>query len=177
MLRCTALAASLVSKAGPAAFVCSSRRLATPTASSAARSFSQFSPGASEDDPKPISTRSSHPPTAHHSCSVPRPRACVFPVYISPFYMAYLRVGRVLDGKLRTSRVVSQDSGIHTGFVTALLVPALGGLRYIDLRSDTVTKPTAQMSIASMDAQVGDDVFREGVWCLLLLCCLRRLSL
>lgn len=47
------------------------------------------------------------------------------------------------------------------------------GTRYIDVRSDTVTKPTAQMSLAIMDAQVGDDVFCEGerpreavsVWC------------
>lgn len=33
--------------------------------------------------------------------------------------------------------------------------------RKIDLRSDTVTKPTKQMLEAMMSAQVGDDVFRE----------------
>jgi hypothetical protein len=37
------------------------------------------------------------------------------------------------------------------------------GTRNIDIRSDTVTKPTPQMSIASMDAPLGDDVFCEGV--------------
>lgn len=31
----------------------------------------------------------------------------------------------------------------------------------IDLRSDTVTKPTAQMTCAMMDARVGDDVYME----------------
>ncbi len=31
----------------------------------------------------------------------------------------------------------------------------------IDLRSDTVTKPTAEMKAAMMDAEVGDDVFEE----------------
>lgn len=34
--------------------------------------------------------------------------------------------------------------------------------RFIDIRSDTVTRPTAQMSLAMMDAAVGDDVFGEG---------------
>lgn len=32
---------------------------------------------------------------------------------------------------------------------------------YVDLRSDTVTKPTPQMRAAMADAEVGDDVFRE----------------
>jgi threonine aldolase len=32
---------------------------------------------------------------------------------------------------------------------------------YIDLRSDTVTKPTPEMRKAMADAEVGDDVFRE----------------
>lgn len=40
--------------------------------------------------------------------------------------------------------------------------PRVLGTRYVDVRSDTVTKPTAQMSLAMMDAQVGDDVFGEG---------------
>ena len=31
----------------------------------------------------------------------------------------------------------------------------------IDLRSDTVTKPTAAMRQAMMDAEVGDDVYGE----------------
>mgnify|MGYP001148364871 CR=1 FL=1 len=31
----------------------------------------------------------------------------------------------------------------------------------IDLRSDTVTKPSKEMLDAMMQAQVGDDVFRE----------------
>lgn len=31
-----------------------------------------------------------------------------------------------------------------------------------DLRSDTVTKPDAEMTIAMMDAVTGDDVMREG---------------
>lgn len=34
-------------------------------------------------------------------------------------------------------------------------------LRYIDLRSDTVTKPSKEMRIAMMNAEVGDDVFGE----------------
>jgi len=34
-------------------------------------------------------------------------------------------------------------------------------LRVPDLRSDTVTKPTAEMIIAIMDAPVGDDVYGE----------------
>ena len=31
----------------------------------------------------------------------------------------------------------------------------------IDLRSDTVTKPTAEMLNAMMSAEVGDDVYKE----------------
>lgn len=42
--------------------------------------------------------------------------------------------------------------------------PRIYGKRYIDVRSDTVTVPTAQMSLAMMDAAVGDDVFGEGAW-------------
>ncbi len=42
--------------------------------------------------------------------------------------------------------------------------PRLLAKRYIDLRSDTVTRPTPAMALASMDAQVGDDVFGEGSW-------------
>ena len=34
--------------------------------------------------------------------------------------------------------------------------------KVIDARSDTVTRPTAEMTIAMMDAAVGDDVYREG---------------
>jgi threonine aldolase len=34
-------------------------------------------------------------------------------------------------------------------------------MTYIDLRSDTVTKPTADMKAAMFDAQVGDDVFGD----------------
>ncbi len=34
-------------------------------------------------------------------------------------------------------------------------------LRVADFRSDTVTKPTAQMTISMIDAQVGDDVYGE----------------
>ena len=33
--------------------------------------------------------------------------------------------------------------------------------RTVDLRSDTVTKPTPGMKGAMMDAEVGDDVFRK----------------
>ena len=33
--------------------------------------------------------------------------------------------------------------------------------KYIDLRSDTVTRPTAGMLQAMFDAEVGDDVFEE----------------
>ena len=40
--------------------------------------------------------------------------------------------------------------------------PRTVGRRYVDVRSDTVTKPTAQMSLAMMDAPLGDDVFGEG---------------
>lgn len=34
-------------------------------------------------------------------------------------------------------------------------------MRIPDMRSDTVTKPTAEMIIAIMDAPVGDDVYGE----------------
>ncbi len=34
-------------------------------------------------------------------------------------------------------------------------------MRYIDLRSDTVTEPTKEMRLAMMDAPVGDDVFSD----------------
>ncbi|MCU1232728.1 MAG: L-threonine aldolase, partial [Candidatus Solibacter sp.] len=34
-------------------------------------------------------------------------------------------------------------------------------LRMIDLRSDTVTKPTPAMRQAMFEAEVGDDVYRE----------------
>ena len=34
-------------------------------------------------------------------------------------------------------------------------------MQYIDLRSDTVTKPTQKMGEAMLDAEVGDDVYRE----------------
>lgn len=34
-------------------------------------------------------------------------------------------------------------------------------MQYIDLRSDTVTKPTQKMRKAMLDAEVGDDVYRE----------------
>lgn len=38
----------------------------------------------------------------------------------------------------------------------------MGNIRRVaDFRSDTVTKPTAQMTIAMIDAQVGDDVYGE----------------
>ena len=37
----------------------------------------------------------------------------------------------------------------------------------IDLRSDTVTKPTKAMLDAMMKAEVGDDVFDEDKTCLL----------
>ena len=40
-------------------------------------------------------------------------------------------------------------------------LPRRVGVRYADFRSDTVTKPTAEMSIAMMDAPLGDDVFGE----------------
>jgi hypothetical protein len=52
----------------------------------------------------------------------------------------------------RASAVASSDDS-----------PRVVGVKYVDVRSDTVTKPTAQMSLAMMDAQVGDDVFGEGV--------------
>eukprot|EP01138_Halocafeteria_seosinensis_P001823 gb/GECG01001866.1/.p1 GENE.gb/GECG01001866.1/~~gb/GECG01001866.1/.p1 ORF type:complete len:424 (+),score=65.06 gb/GECG01001866.1/:1-1272(+) len=38
---------------------------------------------------------------------------------------------------------------------------SLSRKRMVDLRSDTVTKPTAEMTIAMMDAEVGDDVYHE----------------
>ena len=34
-------------------------------------------------------------------------------------------------------------------------------MRYIDLRSDTVTMPTEEMRIAMANAQVGDDVYGD----------------
>src|SRR6266542_2861912 len=34
-------------------------------------------------------------------------------------------------------------------------------MEYIDLRSDTVTKPTPEMREAMAEAEVGDDVFRD----------------
>ncbi len=34
-------------------------------------------------------------------------------------------------------------------------------MRYIDLRSDTVTEPTREMRLAMLDAPVGDDVFQD----------------
>jgi hypothetical protein len=36
--------------------------------------------------------------------------------------------------------------------------------RWADFRSDTVTTPTAEMTIAMIDAPVGDDVYGEGAW-------------
>jgi threonine aldolase len=39
--------------------------------------------------------------------------------------------------------------------------PPPGPMRTIDLRSDTVTKPTAEMRRAMAEAEVGDDVFRD----------------
>lgn len=33
--------------------------------------------------------------------------------------------------------------------------------RVVDLRSDTLSKPTSHMKSAMMDAPLGDDVFRE----------------
>ena len=34
-------------------------------------------------------------------------------------------------------------------------------MKYIDLRSDTVTQPTPEMREAMAEAEVGDDVFRD----------------
>lgn len=34
-------------------------------------------------------------------------------------------------------------------------------MKLIDLRSDTVTKPTSEMRVAMAEAEVGDDVFGE----------------
>lgn len=34
-------------------------------------------------------------------------------------------------------------------------------MKYIDLRSDTITKPTKEMRKAIYEAEVGDDVYRE----------------
>src|SRR5512141_1517914 len=34
-------------------------------------------------------------------------------------------------------------------------------MEFVDLRSDTVTKPTPEMRAAMAEAEVGDDVFRE----------------
>lgn len=45
--------------------------------------------------------------------------------------------------------------------LSTLDLPRRVGARYVDLRSDTVTKPTAEMTIAMMDAAVGDDVLCE----------------
>jgi threonine aldolase len=33
--------------------------------------------------------------------------------------------------------------------------------KYIDLRSDTITKPSPEMRKAMLEAEVGDDVFQE----------------
>ncbi len=37
-------------------------------------------------------------------------------------------------------------------------------LKIIDLRSDTVTKPTSAMRQAMLEAEVGDDVYGEDVF-------------
>ena len=36
-------------------------------------------------------------------------------------------------------------------------------MKVIDLRSDTVTKPTAEMRAAMLAAEVGDDVYGEEI--------------
>lgn len=38
----------------------------------------------------------------------------------------------------------------------------MGHQRWIDLRSDTVTKPNAKMRTAMAEAEVGDDVYEIG---------------
>ena len=43
----------------------------------------------------------------------------------------------------------------------SVLVKKVNSMKYIDLRSDTVTKPTADMRRAMAEAEVGDDVYGE----------------
>jgi len=59
----------------------------------------------------------------------------------------------------------TRDLGAHRTLSAHLKVCATKGVRYtngmIDLRSDTVTRPTPAMRRAMADAEVGDDVFHE----------------
>lgn len=48
-------------------------------------------------------------------------------------------------------------------FVANIMTGFFGGIYMIDLRSDTVTKPTTAMLEAMMYAEVGDDILREDV--------------
>ena len=47
------------------------------------------------------------------------------------------------------------------GVLYAKPIPAKQGPKIIDLRSDTVTKPTEKMRVAMFEAEVGDDVFGD----------------
>ena len=52
-------------------------------------------------------------------------------------------------------------SASTVAYGTAAAAPLAGGAPVIDLRSDTVTRPTAAMRRAIADAEVGDDVFGD----------------
>jgi len=52
-------------------------------------------------------------------------------------------------------------SASTVAYGTAAAAPLAGGASVIDLRSDTVTRPTAAMRQAIADAEVGDDVFGD----------------
>jgi len=52
-------------------------------------------------------------------------------------------------------------SASTVAYGTAAAAPLAGGAPVIDLRSDTVTRPTAAMRQAIADAEVGDDVFGD----------------
>ena len=48
--------------------------------------------------------------------------------------------------------------------------------KFIDLRSDTVTKPSGAMRKAMYEAEVGDDVYKNDYGCIELLCALRLVT-
>src|SRR5574341_2227074 len=56
-----------------------------------------------------------------------------------------------------------EGTRIHTSwFEEERLMPPTSSDQVVDLRSDTVTKPTPAMRRAMAEAEVGDDVFGEG---------------
>lgn len=81
--------------------------------------------------------------------------------------------GALALGKWPTKHTHSCTRLLSTRATTPLQMQVIGGpplnveppaptrKRIVDLRSDTVTKPTAEMAIAMMDAEVGDDVYHE----------------